>query len=277
MKLKYTNTSLVEPVETTPVETRNIFFVICIFISLLFTSCISIKVNIGKKTDLYVLQLPVSKEQHYILRFYGVLNGDSFEVLQAYWFDNWGNGWTEARFIATGVLQLGPEYGKKKQSRLYSVMEPVVLEYPEVVKIRYKDTYLIGNDAITALNNRLLRIDAINEVIKENSSTASYSAFQEACGSLLFPEKYRKSAERKMLNKDSQKVFGDGTNWNVEYTQKVFPEYMWEARNSGTLYRDWEEALDLIYVTYTWDNMFDIGKSGVLDVYETNPPEEKEE
>jgi hypothetical protein len=33
----------------------------------------------------------------------------------------------------------------------------------------------------------------------------------------------------------------------------VFPEALWEYRNSAAMLRDWEEALPWIYMEYSWD------------------------
>ena len=43
---------------------------------------------------------------------------------------------------------------------------------------------------------------------------------------------------------------GEGMSWDVAYTKNTFPEYMIEIRNTGTLFRDWEESTDLIYFMY---------------------------
>jgi hypothetical protein len=49
----------------------------------------------------------------------------------------------------------------------------------------------------------------------------------------------------------------DSVNWNRTYTEHLFPEELWEYRNSGALLRDWEEALPWIYMEYSWDSIID--------------------
>jgi hypothetical protein len=50
-------------------------------------------------------------------------------------------------------------------------------------------------------------------------------------------------------------VRADSINWNRSYTERAFPEELWEYRNSGALLRDWEEAAAWIYVEYAWDSI----------------------
>lgn len=240
----------------------------------LFTSCLSTKVSIGRKTDLYCLELPVGAKQDYHFRIYGVRNGNTIDVTNIYWFDNWGNGWTEALFAASGIIDVKE---KNKKECYYTVAQALALEYPEIAKIRYKDTYLTGDSAIRALNDRLTRIDAINEVIEANPyrKELDYSDFDSHYRDLLFPEKFKHSDYRDELNNHSDKTLGDGTFWNKEYTEKLFPEYMWEARNSGTLFRDWEEGFDLLYVKYNWNVTFGDNAKGELKVYKTRAPKSK--
>ncbi len=238
------------------------------FFCVFFSSCVSSKVEIPVKTNFYGVEIKTPKKQNYKIKLYGTLKGDNLEVVTVYWFDNWANGWTEARFAATGNLKITPDNSKTVK---YEVINPVVLEYPEAAKIRYKDTYLIDDDALKALNNRLSRIESINELIEQELYDYDYFEFELKVGEKFFPEKYKKSKTFADLNVESEKVFGDGTYWNVEYTQSVFPEYMWETRTSGTLYRDWEEAFDLIYVTYIWNKLFGVGVDGSLQIIKTKP------
>jgi hypothetical protein len=46
---------------------------------------------------------------------------------------------------------------------------------------------------------------------------------------------------------------GAGIVWDKQYTEKIFPEQYIELRNSGTLYRDFEEAQELFYTIYNLD------------------------
>jgi len=47
----------------------------------------------------------------------------------------------------------------------------------------------------------------------------------------------------------------DDIRWNTGYTERVFSEELWPVRNSGTLLRDWEEAIFWLYLEYEWDSI----------------------
>jgi hypothetical protein len=47
----------------------------------------------------------------------------------------------------------------------------------------------------------------------------------------------------------------DDIDWNTGYTERVFSEELVPVRNSGTLLRDWEEALPWLYMEYNWDRI----------------------
>lgn len=238
---------------------KKIFFtLICIAGFFTFVSCMSARVDFPRKSELFCIELDTSKSQDIHLKFYGKLNEDVLEVTYVYWFDNWANGWTEARFVASGALKFNPEEKKLKE---YEVVTPLKLEYPELAKIRFKDTYIEGEDGITALNNRISRIESINEVIVKKYPDLDYDDFEDKAGIYLFPEKYTKSkyedeVEAVGYHKEGEKQLGDGTYWRLDYTKENFPEYMWETRLTGTLYRDWEEGYDLIYILYKWNELF---------------------
>lgn len=235
-----------------------IYTILCLAAFFSFTSCMSTRIDFTKKTELYHIEIETPGKQYFTLKLYGELTENILEVTQVYWFDNWANGWTEVLFMATGTLKINPA---QEVLRDYEVLTPVVLEYPERAKIRFKDTYIEKQEATKALNNRLSRIESINEVIAQKFTTVDYETFKVNVGAYLFPEKYTAHKYsyldvKSLLNKDSEKILGDGTYWNVDYTKSVYPEYMWETRNTGTLYRDWEEGMDLIYIIYSWNTMF---------------------
>jgi hypothetical protein len=72
----------------------------------------------------------------------------------------------------------------------------------------------------------------------------------------LFPELVSKGTQpHGWTEKNDIFVMADSVNWNQSYTQRVFPEELWEFRNSGALLRDWEEAAAWIYLEYAWDSI----------------------
>jgi hypothetical protein len=56
----------------------------------------------------------------------------------------------------------------------------------------------------------------------------------------------------------------ESINWNTGYTERIFPEELWPVRNSGTLLRDWEEALLWIYLEYEWDNIIKLFSQPII-------------
>jgi len=49
-----------------------------------------------------------------------------------------------------------------------------------------------------------------------------------------------------------ERFYARGIQWNGEYSRQILPEEWIELRNSGTLYRDVEEGLPLIWLQYNW-------------------------
>lgn len=216
-------------------------------------SNIEVKVN-GKK---YI--------QDSILKLYGEKKDDILTVNEIYWFNNWQNGWTEARFAANGKLKI-----KKTKSKYYEVLEAITIEFPIAAKLRIKDSVLIGDQALKTLQNRLDRITSAIDLLTEENAISGFNHefiefpdFEKTIGSILFPEKYGykrdfiKYSNHNGSKKDKEKfLLRDGTYWNINFTKDVFPEYMWDVRNAGTLYRDWEETMDLFFYLYNWKFFF---------------------
>ena len=67
---------------------------------------------------------------------------------------------------------------------------------------------------------------------------------------------------------NDQWVKAEDIRWNTGYTERVFPEHLREIRNSGTLLRDWEEAVEWLYVEYEWDRLTEM-LSGETVLYKT--------
>lgn len=203
--------------------------------------------------------------QNVKFKIYGTLEEDTLTVQEIYWFDNWPNGWTEVKFAARGQLKI-----KKNNSKTYEIISPMEIEFPIMAKLRIKDSVLIEDQALKQFENRMDRITAAVEMLQDENNPyelknkfIDYSEFEETIGSILFPEKYKYS--RPFLqyanfkrNKENKEMynFGDGIYWNTSYTEDVFPEFMWDVRNSGTLYKDWEENMDFFFYLYNWNHFF---------------------
>lgn len=49
----------------------------------------------------------------------------------------------------------------------------------------------------------------------------------------------------------------DDMVFRKSYTKKIFPANLQEVRNSGSMWKDYEEALDIFFVLYNIDYYFD--------------------
>jgi len=150
-------------------------------------------------------------------------------VDQMHWFSNWHDGWTEADITTTGSLLI-VKNGTKWD---VSVLSKLVPEQTTAAKVRYRDTIKRNDQAISLMNRRIERITATVEWLAKNLPVESFSG----SGGIKSFEKENRSP-------------GEGYSWDVMYTKETFPEYMIDIRDTGTLFRDWEESTDLVYFMY---------------------------
>ena len=185
----------------------------------------------------------------------------SFHLTEAHILSPHVSGWNELNYelLGSGNFLSGRETG--------GVLR--IEEAPERVqvssgKIRLKSRRLTGNTALVALRNRRERILSLTEWMGKWQEKAgnlihfdNQKEFDEYWKSLLFPELV--SANKRPQNYssidagDAEWNRADGVRWNLAYTKSIFPEALWEFRNSGALLRDWEEALPWIFMEYSWE------------------------
>jgi hypothetical protein len=167
------------------------------------------------------------------------------------------NGWNEYRLEISGTGNMAPG----ETSLSFSINPEIETLHISSGKIRRFDTRITGAEALASLNNRHDRIVAVAEWMKgyEGHNTpgeADRKAFENYWEPVLFPE----LVSRSMRPADWQRE-GDQWNraedirWNTSYTERVFPELLREIRNTGTMLRDWEEALEWLFVEYEWDRI----------------------
>ncbi|MDR2500988.1 MAG: hypothetical protein LBD37_07920 [Treponema sp.] len=126
-------------------------------------------------------------------------------------------------------------------------------------KIRRDTRRLSGDQALTALRNRRERIRVLTEWMgcqTERRSFADQDAFADYWKPILFPELV--SVKRRPAAwTEAGAVWraGEGVKWNTVYTAGLLSEELRPVRDSGTLLRDWEEALGWIYLQYQWDDL----------------------
>lgn len=186
-------------------------------------------------------------------------------------FANWPNGWTEAHYEASGRLVLTAE-GEKWRCALE---EP--LELWEILsgELRHYDTFYRGEEGMSRVKNRVDRLRETAKLLNDRGFPAYYghlwresgysSGFKKEVGRYLFPELYRfkqlEKADRlpaayyesSELPEGSLYSLGANRIWRRDYTLRVFPENFHQLRDSGALYRDFEEASQLLFSLYNLD------------------------
>ena len=171
------------------------------------------------------------------------------------------NGWNEYSLdiLGSGNLRLG------ETTALFSINPDIYTVQISSGRIRRFDTRITGTEALTSLGNRRERIVAIaewmNGYVPETNSNKSVPAgdltnFEKHWMPILFPELvpriYQPAGWRQP---DDQWVKAEDIRWNTSYTERIFPELLREIRNSGTMLRDWEEALNWLHIEYEWDRI----------------------
>ncbi len=189
----------------------------------------------------------------------GTLDGERLVVVDGVrWFTNWRDGWTEARILASGSLRI---VGEGKRAGL-EPEEPLVFLSAEGARIRYRDSVLSGSDADAALDRRLIRAETAALALREAFGDRSFpvfsarnkktrrESFEQCAGSYLFPEIYGYPEGSSPSPKTAaNRVRGEDLLWDRVYTEGLDARLA-EVRNSGTLWRDWEECPELFYLMY---------------------------
>jgi hypothetical protein len=186
-------------------------------------------------------------------------NGN-FEFTEARILSSHVNGWNEFNLNLLG-------------SGTFLTSDKAVLRIPEKIervqitegKIRLKGNRFTGTAALTSLRNRRERILALTEWMAEwqhNNHTTSVfknqKEFENYWKKHLFPELTRENDLPPEYNAENTAWRqADSVNWNLSYTEYLFPEELWELRNSGAILRDWEEALHWIFIEYSWNMIID--------------------
>lgn len=129
-------------------------------------------------------------------------------------------------------------------------------------RIHRYDTRITGDEAVTALRNRLERVLTLTEwmlSIGDAPKNQSLDDFEKYWKPFLMPEMVSSGKRPDGWRQDGDTFErAEDVRWNTSFTERVFPEELWLVRNSGTLLRDWEEALSLIYMQYEWDSILNI-------------------
>jgi len=174
-------------------------------------------------------------------------------------------GWNEFRLDLAGDGRLVLDETTASIS-VQDEIEPIQITF---ARIKRYDTRLSGNEALALLRNRHERIKVITEWMNTNEAAPKdidLKKFEEYWKPVLFPElvpKKKKPADWQQENDKWSRA--ESINWNISYTERLFPEELREIRNSGTMLRDWEEAIDWLYNEYEWSRIQEVlGRETVL-------------
>jgi hypothetical protein len=162
------------------------------------------------------------------------------------------NGWNEYRLDMFGTGSFIPD----GQTAVLSVSGDIEGVQISAGRIHRFDTRITGNEALSSLRNRRERILSVAKWMNEREGSPANQSpddFEKYWKPLLFPEMVSKKLRpANWQQKGDQWIRAESIRWNTGYTERTFPEFLREIRNSATLLRDWEEAMDWIHLEYEW-------------------------
>jgi hypothetical protein len=133
-------------------------------------------------------------------------------------------------------------------------------------KIRRGDAHITGEQALSALRNRRERLASLAEwmLLREGTPDfATQKAFEKYWKPILLPEMAPKRKRPAEWQKEGASWnWAEEVKWNTTYTALIFPEELRVLRDSGSLLRDWEEAVSWLYLEYQWNSVVDSLASG---------------
>jgi hypothetical protein len=189
--------------------------------------------------------------------------GGDFEFTGARILSSHVNGWNEFTLDLLGSAVFAAPGGAGGPLRIAGEPERVQISSG---KIRLKSSRLGGGAALTPLRNRRERILALTEWMRQSMETglsgqaafANRREFENYWKPRLFPELVlEKNRPQEYSAENAEWRRADSVKWNLSYTELLFPEELRELRNSGAFLRDWEEAINWIYIEYSWDTIID--------------------
>jgi hypothetical protein len=207
------------------------------------------------ENDEHIKSLIITLKKYPMMKLRAAYPGDDnvFHFTSLEYLDGNAHGWNEYTLglLGTGTLVIG-------ETAVFSANSDIVKAEITSGRIRRYDNRITGSEAVTALRNRRERIAATVEWMNSLEETKGHTLenFEKHWKPLFFPET---AAARKRPEGWQQKgdiyVRAEDIRWNTGYTERVFTEELIPVRNSGTMLRDWEEALSWIYMEYEWENL----------------------
>jgi len=194
-------------------------------------------------------------------------NGD-FTITSLDYLGGNPHGWNEYRLDLSGMgtIALGDS------TATLSIPDEIETVGISSGRIRRFDTRITGTEAVTSLRNRRERIIALAEWLNsaDNPAARTHSGqkeFEQYWQPILFPEVTKKKKRPAGWQKEGDSwVKAEDIRWNASYTERVFPEVLRPIRDSGTLLRDWEEAIDWIFIECEWPRITEV-LSGETTLY----------
>ncbi|MBF9015081.1 MULTISPECIES: hypothetical protein [unclassified Oceanispirochaeta] len=185
-----------------------------------------------------------------------------FHTDELHLFYNWYNGWTESETALQGILKL--RRTEKTKWRIEIVEIPQILSV-KTAQIRFKRDRIYHDRARDMANRRLNRALALAEIIPlseddyifQDKKKGFYSRdYVSDLESFLFPEIYGFSTNfpepESPLSKKERYLKNEELQWDTVYTENYYPEEFQDIRNTGTLFRDYEEASQLVLLCSRW-------------------------
>lgn len=199
----------------------------------------------------------------------------TFIINSMKYLSNWANGWTQGESEASGIIIFN------KIDSEYKIIIKEDFEIWEVKKgeIRYNDNYYRKESGLKKVSNRMKRISGAIEFLK-NQDLVEFPEFfghvrfnstygislKKTIQPFLFPEtigfdKLKRENQLPVnyqipIKQKDDLAIGAGFVWRKSYTDAFFPDYLRELRNTGALWRDFEESIHLFYMLYNIDYYF---------------------
>jgi hypothetical protein len=195
-----------------------------------------------------------------------------FDINKFKFFTNWSNGWTEGEYSAFGKIV----FHKVENGYKCKIIDKFELGDIELGRVRYFDAFVSDDRGLQSVRNRLDRIIDINSFLRTKGLKEYYehawfdknkekTSFKTDTMKILFPELVPTSvlygkdvtSDYKVKNIVKDTNLSETVLWNKLYTEKAIPENLQDIRNSGTMYRDYEESLWLFFMDYNMKYYFE--------------------
>jgi hypothetical protein len=170
------------------------------------------------------------------------------------------DGWNDLTMDLSGTgsfRTLG--YEIVGRDALFKLTSPLEIVQISGGKIRRGDARITGSQAISALKNRRERLAALAEWMHSREGAPVFTtqkAFEKYWKPILMPE--LAAARKRPAEWQTEGAtwnWAEEVKWNTSYTAAIFPEDLCMLRDSGSLLRDWEEAVSWLYLEYQWDSI----------------------